>query len=166
MQAMNGSAGFRSRGRLIGCCMALVLALSALVFSPAANAAEAPPVETYVALGDSLAFGYSQVRFEENFPNDAPVYFDSNYATEFNHLLATKGGKKGIVAVNLGCPGETTNGLIGENPALGGAKDAAHKPCGYRAQGLPLHDTLGLSSQLEEAMSILKGTNGVPLKRR
>ena len=161
MQAMNGSAGFRSRGRLIGCCMALVLALSALVFSPAASAVEPPPIETYVALGDSLAFGYSQVKFEENFPNDAPAYFEANYANGFNYSLRAKAGKKGSVAVNLGCPGETTDGLIGENPALGGAKDAAHKPCGYRAQGLPLHDSLGLSSQLEEAMSILKGTNGV-----
>src|SRR6478736_6300110 len=159
MQAMNGSAGFRSRGRLIGCCMALVLALSALVFSPVASATEPPPIETYMALGDSLAFGYSQVKFEENFPNEAPAYFEENYVNKLTMLLRTKAVpvKKGIIAVNLGCPGETTNGLIGENPALGGAKDAAHKPCGYRAQGLPLHDSLGLSSQVEEALSILKG---------
>jgi lysophospholipase L1-like esterase len=162
MQAMNGSAGFRSRGRLIGCCMALVLALSALVFSSAASAAAPPPIETYVALGDSLAFGYSQVKFEENFPNDAPIYFEENYANNFAKFVRAKvAERKGLQVVNLGCPGETTNGLIGENPALGGAKDASHKPCGYRAQGLPLHDSLGLSSQLEEAMSILKGTNGV-----
>jgi lysophospholipase L1-like esterase len=142
--------------------MALVVALSALAFSSVASAAAPPPIETYMALGDSLAFGYSQVKFEENFPNDAPAYFEENYANSFAKLVRAKvAERKGLVVVNLGCPGETTNGLIGENPALGGAKDASHKPCAYRAQGLPLHDSLGLSSQLEEAMSILKGTNGV-----
>src|SRR5882672_1322706 len=67
MQAMNGSASpFRSRGRLIGCCMALALALSALVLAPVASAKVAPPVTTYIAAGDSIAFGYSQEKFETN----------------------------------------------------------------------------------------------------
>jgi hypothetical protein len=161
MQAMNGSAGFRSRGRLIGCCMALALLLSALAFSPAANAAEPPPIETSISLGDSLAFGYSQVKFEENFPNEVPAYFEANYVNEFVKLLRAT-GKKGLVAVNDGCPGETTDGIIGTNPALGGVNDAAHKPCAYHfTNGLPLHYSLGLTSQLENVMNILKGTNGV-----
>src|SRR5437588_9076151 len=117
MQAMNGSAG-RSRGRLIGCCMALALALSALVFSPVASAATAPPPETYIALGDSLAYGYSQVKFEENFPYEAPSFFEGNYANTFAKLerKAKVAPKPGLTVVNLGCPGETTNGLIGLNP--------------------------------------------------
>ncbi|HMH46575.1 MAG TPA: hypothetical protein VK538_02565 [Solirubrobacteraceae bacterium] len=74
MQAMNGSAvSFRKRGRLIGCCMALVLAFSALVFSASAGAATPPPPTTYLALGDSLAFGYTQEKFENHFPsNESP----------------------------------------------------------------------------------------------
>src|SRR5438270_9686683 len=105
MQAMNGSAGsIRSRGRLIGCCMALVVALSALAFSSVASAAAPPPIETYMALGDSLAFGYSQVKFEENFPNDAPAYFEENYANSFAKLFRAKvAERKGLVVVNLGC---------------------------------------------------------------
>ena len=80
MQAMNGSAGFRSHGRLIGCCLALVLALSGLAFSSVASAAKTPPpIETYLALGDSLAFGYTAQKFNENYPNEAPSYFETGY---------------------------------------------------------------------------------------
>ena len=62
MQAMHGSAvTVRSRARMIACVMALALALSALVFAPAAANAEGPPPggPIYMALGDSISFGYS-----------------------------------------------------------------------------------------------------------
>src|ERR1043165_6597727 len=90
MQATNGLAGlFRKRGRLIGCCMALALALSALVFASGASAVTAPTT-TYLALGDSLAFGYQQEKFEQNFPNEAPAYFESGYANYFAAKLRGK----------------------------------------------------------------------------
>src|SRR2546421_10488692 len=80
MQATHGLEGlFRTRGRLLGCCMALALALSALVFAPGASATEPPPTTTYLALGTSLAFGYQQEKFENHFPNEAPAYFESGY---------------------------------------------------------------------------------------
>jgi lysophospholipase L1-like esterase len=165
MQAMNGSASpFRSRGRLIGCCMALALALSALVFAPVASAKVTPPVETVLSLGDSLAFGYSQEVFEENFPNDAPAFFEKGYTDEVK--LKLKKEHKGIVLVNTGCPGDTSNGLVGENTELGGAKDAAHFPCPYHnLSGLPLHHSLpGVHSGLEDVMSILnKGKPAHPV---
>jgi len=40
--------------------MAFALVLTAIVFAPVASAAAPPPVHTYVAAGDSLAFGYTQ----------------------------------------------------------------------------------------------------------
>src|SRR5260370_37353620 len=55
MQATHGFAALsRSRTRLIGCLMAITLALAALVLALAspARAAE-PPLKTYLALGDS-----------------------------------------------------------------------------------------------------------------
>src|SRR5262249_51642906 len=67
MQAMNG----KTRARLFGCCMALALALTALTFAPAANAAE---TTTLLSLGDSISFGYSQQKFNENFPNESPSF--------------------------------------------------------------------------------------------
>ena len=176
MTATNGSAvSFRKRGRVIGCTMTLALALSALVFAPAAANAE---TTTYLALGDSISFGYTAEKFNENFPNEAPAYFEGGFANAFKAKL---GGKeelgKGVVLVNDGCPGETSNGFIGENEALGGQKStepAGSKPqgpgdwhpCAYNnVNGLPLHNSLSVGkesiSQLEDALSILK--KGAPV---
>jgi hypothetical protein len=58
MQAMHGFAALsRSRTRLIGCFMAITLALAALVLALASpvRAAE-PPQKTYMAIGDSITF--------------------------------------------------------------------------------------------------------------
>jgi hypothetical protein len=69
MKAMNGCAGLLgARARLIGCCTAAMLALAGLAAAvPAGAAAPPPPVKDYLALGDSLAFGYTHVKFVENF---------------------------------------------------------------------------------------------------
>jgi hypothetical protein len=169
MQAKHGLASpTRKRGRLIGLCMTLALALSALVFGPAAARAE---TTDYVALGDSISFGYSQERFNVNFPAEAPAFFEEGFDHWFRQDLAkaTEVGK-GVVDVNDACPGETSNGLIGENPALGGELSTEPPggeggiqglkdwhPCAYnQLDGLPLHNSLGTHSQLEEILALLK----------
>ncbi len=176
MQAMNGSAAsIRSRGRLIGCCVALALALTALVLAPVtAGAAEAPEQKTYLAVGDSISFGYSQQKFNENYPSEAPSFFEEGVVNQTNKLLqkSTELGK-GSTPVNYACPGETSNGLIGENEALGGKASTSndkrltdYHPCSYHNQnGLPLHASLANLSQLEEALAILKeGKPAHPVK--
>src|SRR5271157_206259 len=45
---------YRARARLLGCCVAALAALGALVFVPAAGAANVVTGSTYLALGDSL----------------------------------------------------------------------------------------------------------------
>lgn len=180
MQAMNGSAHLRAR--LIGCCMALALVASALLFTPVASAAVKPEVKTYLALGDSLAFGYTEEKFDVNFPNESPSFFETGYVNAFAKDLKIKN----LTIVNDGCPGETSEGLIGENPELGGAAStegpseklenpAAKKskeyqgpgdrhPCRYHyVNQLPLHnggyynpETGKPVSQLEEAVSTIK----------
>jgi lysophospholipase L1-like esterase len=176
MQAMNGSAGLaRSRGRLIGCCVALALAVSALAFAPAmAGAAEPPEIKTYLAGGDSISFGYSQQKFNENYPTEAPVYFEEGLVNQALKLIQRKEELgKGVKAVNYACPGETSNGFIGENEALGGGKSTTNNkretdwhPCSYHNQsGLPLHASLGSLSQLEEILATLKeGAPAHPIK--
>jgi lysophospholipase L1-like esterase len=151
MQAMNGSAG---RGRLIGCCVALALIVSAVVLAPVASAKEAPPTTTYVAIGDSLAFGYTQEKNEENVPNEPPSYFENGYASEYAKTL--KKENKGLVLVNNGCPGETTDSLFGTGP-LGKAVDpTGTQACPYHfVLGLPLHTSLATLSQAENAISQL-----------
>jgi lysophospholipase L1-like esterase len=168
MQAMNGSAVRRKRGRLIGCCMTLALALSGLVLAPAAANAE---TTTYIATGDSITFGYTQEKFNVNFPNEAPAYFEEGFDHFFAKSLnlATEVGK-GLIDVNSACPGETSNGYIGENELIGGQKSTEPSvppgeiqglgdwhPCAYhQVDGFALHYSLGTHSQLEEVLSILK----------
>jgi lysophospholipase L1-like esterase len=169
MTARNGSS-FR-KGRLIGCCIAAVLLVSAL-FASTASAAKTPLTPTsYVALGDSLAFGYTALKFAENAPGESPSAFENGYtnvlAKKLAHLEKTEGNALSLV--NLGCPGELSDGLIGHNPALGGytyvpkegeteaekarneAKQAESNPCQYHnAAGHPLHFESS-ASQLETA---------------
>jgi lysophospholipase L1-like esterase len=165
---------FRSRNRSIGGSLALVLALVACAaLAPVAGARNAHPVSTYLALGDSISFGYSEQVFNENFPNDSPSYFEEGFTNVFAEDLS-RGSEvgRGLTLVNDACPGETSNGLIGENTLLGGVastEPAGHDPqglgdyhpCAYNnVDGLPLHNSLSTGgqsiSQLEDALSILK----------
>ena len=57
------SALTRVRARLL-VCAAVVVAFGALVLAPAAGAFG--PGKTYLALGDSLAYGYHQAQFRTN----------------------------------------------------------------------------------------------------
>ena len=122
MQATHGSAvSFRTRGRLIGTLMVFALAFSALVFAPQAANAQAPPTTTYLALGDSISFGYSEERFNIHYPTESPSYFEEGFTNGFaKDLRSSSEVGKSIRLVNDACPGETSNGLIGEDPALGG----------------------------------------------
>jgi lysophospholipase L1-like esterase len=153
----------RMRAYLVACAVALA-ALSATAFAPAAAKAE---TTNYLALGDSITFGYTQEKFEINFPNEAPSYFEEGFDNFFNNSLKkeTEVGK-GSTIVNDACPGETSSGLVGENPALGGEATPEYAPCAYHfVDGFPLHNSLGKLSQLEEALSLLKeGAPAHPVK--
>ncbi len=173
MQAMNGSGGLGVRRlcRLLGCVAALA-ALSAMTM-PSIAAAKTPKVKkTYLALGDSLAFGYSQQLFNENektFEN--PAAFEHGYASDYYKEINI-GGKIGFV--NDGCPGETTGSLIGEGPVLtaihaipGLAGVTGEAACAYHKSGLPLHHEYGgTKSQLESAIETVAvaKAEGKPVK--
>jgi lysophospholipase L1-like esterase len=141
--------------RLVGCCMAAVLLVAAL-FAASANAKL--PETNYIGLGDSLAFGYSQQKFEENFPIESPAAFEEGYVTLLGkklHKLEKEAGNN-LSTINLGCPGEVTDGLIGHNEAFGGGPSAEFDPCAYHnTDGFPLHFEHGSSSQVEAAFGIV-----------
>jgi lysophospholipase L1-like esterase len=122
MPAMNGSAvSFREHGRLLGCMTGLVLLLAAFALTPAAARAQEPTTTTYLALGDSISFGYSEERYNNHFPTESPSYFEEGFTNDFAKDLAKSSEVgKSIRLVNDACPGETSNGLIGENPSLFG----------------------------------------------
>ncbi len=187
MQAMNGSAvSFRSKGRLVGCLMVLVLALSAIVLAPGVANAQEPATTTYLALGDSISFGYTEERFNNHYPTESPSYFDEGFTNGFaKDLSKSSEVGKSIRLVDDACPGETSNGLIGENPLLGGETSTEsyaeiEAPGGYQGLGdwhpckytfrthLPLHNggyVAGATevSQLEEALASVASTKS-PVK--
>jgi lysophospholipase L1-like esterase len=142
--------------------MALVLAFSALAFSASAGAAETPPPTTYLALGDSLAFGYTQEKFENHFPfNESPLFFEEGYANYLYTKIKNASKKfaqnlKGLHLVNNGCPGETTDSFIG-NGELGKAIDpTGTSPCGYHKAGFDLHHEYGTNPKSKEGRSQLE----------
>ena len=164
MQATNGSSfPFRSRNRLIGCAMAVMLVLSALAFGSTARAQAPPLTQTYLALGDSLAFGYSKQLFNENFPAESPTAFEHGYTNDY---LGNK-FKEGLQLTNKGCPGETTDSLIGNGPLAGALGIPGESTCAYHKLGFPLHSEYGGKSQLESALETIAvdSASGKPVTR-
>jgi lysophospholipase L1-like esterase len=171
MQAMNGSGGFSVRRlcRLLGCVAALA-ALSAMTM-PSIAAAKTPKIKkTYVALGDSLAFGYSQQLFNENEKlGESPTAFENGYASDYYNEYVNVSKK--FAYVNYACPGETTGSLIGNGPLL--AKIQAAVPgvtgeaaCAYHfADHLSMHNEYS-GSQLESAIATINADKaaGKPVK--
>jgi hypothetical protein len=169
MQAMNGSRGVLPRVcRLLGCAVAL-LALSAMAIPSiaAAKTKTAKVTSTYISLGDSLAFGFSEHEFNESLPTENPANFNSGYSNDYLGLINENTIKQSQL-VNYGCPGETSESLIGDNAKLLGAINKALKgqieepvigeaPCAYHyADGFPLHNEYGAGqSQLEAALAML-----------
>jgi lysophospholipase L1-like esterase len=136
-----------SGGRLA----ALTALLLLFLLAPAARASRSLPTPprpshpqlSYLALGDSLAFGYSQAKFNSLFPEEDPAAYDTGYVDDFGKVLRLF--HPGLEIVNDGCPGETTNSFI-------------NGPCPYVAAGFPLHHPYSggpSSSQLSDALAYL-----------
>jgi lysophospholipase L1-like esterase len=105
------------------------------------------PQISYLALGDSLAFGYSEAKFDELYPEENPTDYDTGYVDDFAHLL--KLGDRNLQVINDGCPGETTESFI-------------HGPCAYQLE-FPLHHPYvsgPTSSQLSDALAYLNAHPG------
>jgi len=154
MSATNGSTRPRYRGRLVGLALASVLAMSAVFAFASSAGAAAPVTQSYMALGDSLAFGYSTQTFNENFPTENPAAFEKGYAHYyFNHLKPTK---EGVQEQNKGCPGETTDSMIGNGALAAAFGIEGESPCAYHKTGFPLHSEYGgTKSQLESVLETI-----------
>lgn len=112
------SAFDRVRARLFACA-ALVVALGALALAPAAGASG--PGSTYLALGDSLAYGYHAAQFQNELKEKGFVEaanFNDGYVDDFGATLKLLNPK--LTIVNDGCPGETTDTMI-KGSGVGGA---------------------------------------------
>jgi hypothetical protein len=154
MSAKNGSAvSCRKRGRLIGCSVAVVFALSA-VFAAGAGAVNPPVTKSYLALGDSVAFGYSQQLFNENYPGEPASAYEHGYARYY--FLHLKPLLTGTQTHNNGCPKETTDSMIGDGPLAAALGIPGESACPYHKLGFPLHHEYGAGkSQLENAVETI-----------
>lgn len=103
-----------------------------------------PPKAFYLALGDSLAFGYQQGKFIANYPTENPAAFVTGYVDDFVSML--QGINPAIETVNLGCPGETTASY------MNGA-------CTYTAAGFRLHQAYA-GTQMDAAIGFLNAHPG------
>ncbi len=116
-----------------------LLALTAAVLVAAAvgaGAASADPVTgsnangTYLALGDSVAFGYVP-------PNavPAPNYFDAHSFIGYPEYLAQQLNER---VSNASCPGETTASMLVAGAQSNGCENSLGSPVGYSTL-YPLH---------------------------
>jgi lysophospholipase L1-like esterase len=131
--------------------VALLLAVPLALSSPAA-ATPSPPIPQpvnagfdYLALGDSVAFGY---RPSGMVPT--PNYADPTSFVGYPEDLAAQ---RGLVLANASCAGETSGSLLDENAQSNGCENSVGSPYGYR-DFYPLHvDYSG--SQLQYALDYL-----------
>ena len=150
----------RIRTRLLVCCVAATAALGALAFAPTAGAAKVG--STYLALGDSYAYGYHQAQFLSEYPTIVPASFNDGYVDDFGSLL--KLFKPNLQTINDGCPGETTETLINGPGAPYTNAACANGPGESPFPLVWLHHPYTPSpngSQLSDALAILKANPNV-----
>jgi hypothetical protein len=182
MDRREGSRWGRPRS-LLGCAIA-ILALAALIAPSIASAKKSKPptTSTYLALGDSLAFGYSQQQYNEGelAGFEDPETFERGYVNDYYGSI--RGEKNGVALVNDGCPGETSASMIGvalakslnENVGLKPALPVTGEaPCGYQEAwnalkkvglGGPLHHPYVGKSQLQDALAMIATKQNVEKK--
>ena len=107
MQGRTMSGPSSSPNRTIVGLVALVATLCALVLLPAAQAKSPKPASDYLALGDSLAYGYQAAKFRAEYPNIVPSTFNTGYVDVLGSWLQSL--KRPIETTNFGCPGESSD---------------------------------------------------------
>lgn len=188
MQAMKGVAGaLRSRGRVVGACFALALAAGGtLAQSADAHEKVNKKTESYIALGDSLAFGYSQEQYNLHEAQGDPVgkWFEDGYVNylwkKIDKPVYDEGTRlpRPMNLENLGCPGETSSSLIG-NGLVGAILESfphpatTEAPCAYEeawgelhtpGDGGPIELPYYGQSQLEDALKRVHADEQHPVK--
>jgi lysophospholipase L1-like esterase len=133
-----------------------VVAAASLPATASARAAAPPRVpsgSTYLALGDSVTFGYQE-------PQVVPA---PNYArpSTFFGYPEQLGASFGLKVVNLACPGETSDSLINAKAQSNGCENSLGSKVGYRTLH-PLHVNYK-GSQLASAVNYLKTHRAVRL---
>jgi lysophospholipase L1-like esterase len=124
---------------------AALAALAVTVGSAIAASATPPPLPTppknyYLALGDSVAYGFQTSKALAGLPPDA---FNTGYADLFAARLRQL--RPQIATVNYSCPGESTTSFV--------------LPCIWKTSGHALHNDYS-GSQLDAALGFLAAHRG------
>ena len=134
-----------------------VLVVGLLALGAASARASAPAVTAgsgYLALGDSVTFGYQEAQVVP-----APNYHDPSSFLGYPELL---GQELHLTVANAACPGETSTSLINPAGPSNGCESAPGSPhAGYRT-AFPLHVHYK-GSQLGYAVSYLRSHRNVRL---
>jgi lysophospholipase L1-like esterase len=106
--------------------------LAALAAGVLAAPASAAPRATYLALGDSITFGYEE-------PQVVPAP-DYAHASTFLAYPEQLGAERRLKVVNVACPGETSASLVNASAPSNGCENAyrAHFPLHVRYKGSQL----------------------------
>jgi lysophospholipase L1-like esterase len=123
--------------------------VSGSVAASASTAHRQPPVkagDSYLALGDSVTFGYREAA---NLPTP-----DYTKATNFMGYPEYIGQALDLKVANTSCPGETSSSFIAANVTSNGCENSPTGPVGYRT-AYPLH-TKYAGTQLTAAIKYLK----------
>lgn len=116
--------------------LAAAVTVAAVVAAVAAGTTSANPVNgsdrngTYLALGDSVAFGYVP---PQAIP--APAYLDQHSFVGYPELLAQQLDER---VSNASCPGETSTSMLVPGALSNGCENSPGSPVGYRTL-YPLH---------------------------
>jgi lysophospholipase L1-like esterase len=145
---------------LVAVCLALVAGCSgnsggsAQAASSSSSSSASAARGTYLALGDSVPFGY----------RGRPAGIDYSRATNFTGYPELVGKKLGLDVVNATCPGETTASFSDVTAQSNGCENALQATGGYRTS-FPLHVQYASASQsqLDFAVQTLQHTKDVSL---
>ncbi|TMB90672.1 MAG: SGNH/GDSL hydrolase family protein [Chloroflexi bacterium] len=102
---------------VVGTVCAVVVPLRVTASPPAAVRPPIfhPPAPYYLALGDSLAFGFQEAKFLQELSTGTydPATFNTGYDADFAAMIRPLApGGHAFSEVNYGCPGETTASMI------------------------------------------------------
>ncbi|HEV3130204.1 MAG TPA: SGNH/GDSL hydrolase family protein [Solirubrobacteraceae bacterium] len=133
--------------------VSMALALGVAAPGTAASRPPVTPGSTYLALGDSVTFGYQE-------PNTVPA---PNYhnAASFLGYPEELGPQLKLKIANAACPGETSSSLINPHAESNGCENRLGKAPGYRTL-YPLHVRYK-GSQLAFAIQFLRSHPSVRL---
>jgi len=146
----------RMRACVLACCVVAAGALGTLILAPSAGAAKTGT--TYLAVGDSLTYGFHEAQFAKEYPAVNPANYHEGYVDDFANFL--KIFKPGLQVVNDGCPGETTETAInGAGPGL--EAYCAGGPTGTPFPRVWLHHPYTGASQLADALNVLASNPNV-----